>query len=246
MSQSNLTESPSVAFQLKGSLFTLTVLQLMQADMTAFSTQLAAMIQQAPKFFKNAPIVIDLQKLGDPQQQIDFKAIVQELRSHSLIPVGVRNGNTTQQTLAVEANLAILPEAKTEIHNTNSTTTVAQPKTTTPKTLTAQPGTKVITQQVRSGQQVYAKGGDLIVLAAVSPGAELLADGHIHIYGPLRGRALAGISGNQQARIFCHSLEAELVSIAGHYWVKDDLHTTAGQAVQIYLAEDRLHISEFN
>ena len=101
----------------------------------------------------------------------------------------------------------------------------------------------MITQPVRSGQQVYAPGGDLIVLAPVSAGSELLADGHIHVYGPLRGRALAGVRGDTNARIFCQSLEAELVSVAGQYKVAEDLRRQQWkEAVQISLEGDSLKI----
>lgn len=104
--------------------------------------------------------------------------------------------------------------------------------------------TKIIYQPVRSGQQVYAKGGDLIVLAAVSPGAEILADGNIHVYGPLRGRALAGVQGDTKARIFCHSLEAELVSIAGQYKISEDLQKSGWKSSsQVYLVDDKLTIT---
>jgi septum site-determining protein MinC len=104
--------------------------------------------------------------------------------------------------------------------------------------------TKIIYQPVRSGQQIYAKGGDLIILAAVSPGAEILADGNIHVYGALRGRALAGVRGDTRARIFCHSLEAELVSIAGHYKISEDLQKSGWKtASQIGLIEDKLTIT---
>lgn len=102
----------------------------------------------------------------------------------------------------------------------------------------------VIDQPVRSGQQIYAQGCDLIILTSVSPGAELLADGHIHVYGALRGRALAGVTGDQQARIFCQTLEAELVSIAGNYWVNEDLKEHAlKHSAHIYLDEGHLKIS---
>lgn len=96
---------------------------------------------------------------------------------------------------------------------------------------------------VRSGQRVYAQGGDLVVLTSISPGAELLADGHIHVYGALRGRALAGVSGNPEARIFCHSLEAELISIAGYWRVREDMpEGLIGKPVQIALEGERLTI----
>ncbi|MCF6391590.1 septum site-determining protein MinC, partial [Mycobacterium sp. MBM] len=105
--------------------------------------------------------------------------------------------------------------------------------------------TKIITTPVRGGQTVYAEGGDLVVMAAVSPGAELMADGNIHVYGPMRGRALAGHKGNTKARIFCQQLSAELVSIAGKYKVSEDLRRDPlwGAGVQISLSSDMLNIT---
>jgi septum site-determining protein MinC len=104
---------------------------------------------------------------------------------------------------------------------------------------------KVVVHPVRSGRQIYAQCGDLIVLASISPGAELIADGHIHVYGALRGRALAGIAGNPQARIFFRSLEAELVSVAGYWKVRDDIpEELIGKPVQIYLGNEQVVIEE--
>ncbi|WP_259753596.1 septum site-determining protein MinC [Pseudomonas sp. GCEP-101] len=105
--------------------------------------------------------------------------------------------------------------------------------------------TKLVTSPVRGGVQIYAAGGDLIVLAPVSPGAELLADGNIHVYGPMRGRALAGVKGDTSARIFCQQLAAELVSIAGNYKVAEDLRRSPqwGQAVHVSLSGDVLNIT---
>jgi septum site-determining protein MinC len=104
-------------------------------------------------------------------------------------------------------------------------------------------GAKLVTQPIRSGRQVYARHGDLVVLSTVSAGAELLADGHIHVYGALRGRALAGVSGDTSARIFCRSLQAELVSIAGHWLVREDMDDhLIGRTVQIYLKGELLVI----
>ncbi|MGZ9034790.1 MAG: septum site-determining protein MinC, partial [Rhodospirillales bacterium] len=104
---------------------------------------------------------------------------------------------------------------------------------------------KVVIHPVRSGRQIYAQGADLIVLASISPGAELIADGHIHVYGALRGRALAGIGGNTDARIFCRSLEAELVSVAGYWRVRDDIpEELIGKPVQIYLGKEQVIIEE--
>ena len=104
---------------------------------------------------------------------------------------------------------------------------------------------KVIHHPIRSGQQVYAPEGDLIVLASVSAGAEILADGNIHVYGALRGRALAGVKGDTQARIFCHSMAAELVSIAGQYKISEDIdRSRLGKPTQVYLDKDALRFKE--
>lgn len=227
--------SQMLAFQLKGSLFTLTSLQLLTTELDSIRAQLATQVQRSPSFFKNAPIIIELQKVANLPQGIDFQALSRLLRDFNLILVGVRGGNDLQISAALSAGLAVLAATKPSVKDAGSSAIKKQSL--------LQPKTKLITQPVRSGQQIYAKGGDLIVTAPVSAGAELLADGNIHVYGPLRGRALAGINGDKTARIFCRSLAAELVSIAGHYWVSEDLKVPLDrEGVQIYLEEDRLRL----
>ena len=116
--------------------------------------------------------------------------------------------------------------------------------TAQPTVETTRAAARLITEPVRSGTQIYARGTDLVVTAAVSPGAELVADGNIHVYGALRGRALAGASGDIEARIFCSRLEAELVSIAGRYLVSEQLPPEQhGSAVQIALVDDQLTVT---
>lgn len=222
-------------FELKGSLFTLTVLHLRRPDLKAVDRLLGEKVRQAPGFFTNAPAIIDLDDLEDPQAAVDFAGLYDLLRRRGIIPVGVRNGLPEQQSAAVLAGLPVMPEGRGHM----------EPRKTEPgkaETGNAR-STKLVTQPVRSGQQIYAPDGDLILLGAVSPGAEVLADGNIHIYGRLQGRALAGAKGDAQARIFCQQLEAQLVSIAGHWRVIEDLDASArSQPVQIYLADDRLII----
>ncbi len=102
---------------------------------------------------------------------------------------------------------------------------------------------QLLRRPVRSGQQVYARDTDLIIMGQVGPGAEVIADNHIHVYGPLRGRALCGVSGNTEARIFCQSLEAELVSVAGNYRVLESIpEDLRGKPAQIWLDDERLNI----
>ena len=225
----NVKEVP--AFQLKGSLFTLTVLQLLTADLSLIESQLTAQIQRSSAFFKNAPIIIELQRIANLDEALDFNLLGQLLRDVDLIPVGVRGGSSNQNHAAILAGLAVFNPAKT-LADTEKKSSIA---------LLGR--NKLISQPVRSGQQVYARGGDLIITASVSPGAELLADGNIHVYGALRGRALAGVSGDKTARIFCKTLAAELVSIAGHYWVAEDLKVPMDHiGIQIYLDEDHLQL----
>lgn len=236
---------PEVGFQLKGGLYTLTALQLLSLDFIKLKSELAARLQQAPKFFQNAPVVIDLVKVNSVPKTIDFPLLLETLRDCALIPVGVRGGSPTQNESALEAGLPILPEAKNPRGShaestesaSNSQDTIASPPAGVTETL-------LITQPVRSGQQIYAKSADLIIHAPVSVGAEILADGNIHVYGPLRGRALAGVHGDENARIYCQDLQAELLSIAGRYGMRDTLETNAwGKAAYVCLKEGSLKIT---
>jgi septum site-determining protein MinC len=223
----------SAALEIKGSVFTLGVVHLLVADLKAVASELDAKLRLAPRFFRHAPLVIDLQALPVSGEALDFPALVRLLRQHELIPVGVRNASAEQQEAALRAGLGLIQGGRPEREN----------RASDPAPAPAQTPTRVITQPVRSGQQIYAQGGDLIVLAPVSAGAELLADGHIHVYAPLRGRALAGIKGNTGARIFCQFLEAELISVAGHYRVIEDLDDSVrGKPAQAYLEGERLTI----
>jgi septum site-determining protein MinC len=237
------------AFQLKGSSFTLTVLQLLNLDTDSFSKQLADTVKRAPRFFHNTPIIIDLQKISRAIDLVDFATINHQLRKHSIIPVGVIGGNEEQHQQALIAGLAVLPNTKVEVPEV---TPIKQVKQSIKQSTKLKPSEQqqlqhipslIIKQPVRSGQQLYAKKCDLIILSSVSAGAELLADGNIHVYGALRGRALAGANGDQTARIFCQELEAELVSVAGFYWVNEDLQMPEShKGIQIYLEDERLRI----
>jgi len=249
-------ESKHQAFQLKGSLFTLTVLQLINAERESFAQQLDDLLAQAPKFFLHAPIVIDLQNLNQDDTEINFKDIITELRQHGLVPVGVRGGNKAQHATAQKAGLALMANSKTteETEAKAAIKTEPQPqaepivtRNTDPAPSDAAPKTrrttKIITGHVRSGQQIYARDSDLIILGSVSEGAELLADGNIHIYGTLRGRALAGITGDTSTRIFCKNMQAELLSIASRYVVSESLAKHADKGpIQIFLESGRLTV----
>lgn len=235
-----LLRSPHVAnqnslpFELKGSLFTLTVLHLFQLDRTAIERHLAEKIKQAPSFFSNTPVVIDLEGLAESKEGFDFKGLYELLRGHGMIPVGIRNGSSKHQAAARLAGLPALPESR-------STGATKKPERAEP----APSRNRIVNHPVRSGQEIYAPDGDLIVLGAVSAGADVVADGNIHVYGALRGRALAGVKGDVETWIFCQSLEAELISIAGRYRVYEQIDPDdRAKAVQIRLKEERLVIEQ--
>ena len=228
---------PAVEF--KGSLFTLMVLHLLESNNDKIAEQLAEKISQAPGFFQHAPVVIDFYAIQDDNEDrndIDLPELVKLLRSYALIPVAVRGGNPQQHEKALGLDLGILTDTKSvrPRRYLESETVAAEP---------APLSSKIVTQPIRSGQQVVALNGDLIVLSTVSHGAEILAHRHIHVYGHLRGRALAGVNGDGEARIFCQQLDAELLSIAGRYLVNEDLpENLRGKSAQIYLEDDSLEI----
>ena len=233
----------SLAF--KADFVPMTVIKLSNADLASIKKQLSATVVSAPNYFKNAPIVIDVSAIEGDKTQIDFNAICKLLRDQEMIPLGIRGLEKNEHNLALSKGLAVIKTAKPPAKKEPSLTSgagVKKEKTEAPKSSSLK--TKLVTTPIRSGSQVYAKEGDLVVLSAVNSGAECFADGDIHIYGPLRGKALAGANGNKKARIFCEALEAELVSIAGHYLSSDQIKApeTKKPMIQIYLKNDKIHI----
>lgn len=239
MSQADLPDQ-SPAFQLKGSMLAITVLELASNDIERLDEQLAAKVEQAPDFFNNTPLVLALDKLPEAAREIDIKALVALCHKHRLRTLALRASEPAHIEAAAVLDLPVLPPSGARERQVD----LASKAPAKPAEPVYRP-TRVVTTPIRGGQQVYAQGGDLIVLAPVSPGAELLADGNIHVYGPLRGRALAGIKGDTSARIFCQQLAAEMVSIAGQYKVAEDLRRDPlwAEAVRIGLSGDVLNIT---
>lgn len=204
-----------------------------------FEGRLAAEVARSPVFSANAPVVLDLKDCPGLASADAFQRLKALFKRQHLIAIGIRHGNATQVRAAMAADLASFPAAGAA--ESPAPAPSAQPRAAA----AAAPGrTRTVTQPVRSGTQIYARGGDLIVLSTVSPGAEVIADGNVHVYGALRGRAIAGASGDQEARIFAGKLEAELVCIAGQYKVSDELPAELrGQPAQVTLAEDRLTVT---
>ncbi|EDN65814.1 Septum formation inhibitor MinC [Beggiatoa sp. PS] len=193
---------------------------------------MAEKISKAPGFFQQAPVIIDLHAVHD-DNTIKLAELVRLLRNHGLIPVAIRGGNPQQNETAVSLNLGLLLDSKTV-----RTSRALEPELAT----TAPSPPKIITQQIRSGQQVVALEGDLIVLAPVSHGAEVFSTTTYSYFMVLCGDALlAGVNGDNEARIFCQHLDAELISIAGQYQVNEELPLELrGKSAQIYLQDDTL------
>jgi septum site-determining protein MinC len=222
-------------FQIRGHLQTLLSLKLIRPRDERFFLVLQQALARSPKFFRHAPVVLDAGAVaGEPP--LNLAEFARRLRQQHLVPVGLQNGDEAWSHMAVNAGLALLPAGR-------PTKLAPDEPTATPSEDPAprRNGTLVVREPVRAGQQIYAEDGDLIALAPVSPGAEVAADGHVHVYSRLRGRAHAGVKGDREARIFCHKLEAQLVSVAGVWLVNEDIDARfLGKRVQIYWWADAL------
>lgn len=255
-------------FRLKGGSLAATVLELASVAPAALAEQLAQKVAQAPQLLRHSPLIIDLDKLGAADGEVDLAALLATCRDHGLQPVALRAHRAGDMAQAQALGLALLPPSRGRERALEgdepspvpaagadspveasgaaadiAAATAADVADTAPVAAAAARPTRVVHQPVRGGQQVYAEG-DLVLLAPVSAGAEVMAGGHIHCYAPLRGRALAGVQGDADARIFCRELAAELVSIAGHYRIADDLRGDAlwGRASQVSLRDGQLRL----
>ncbi|WP_421219528.1 septum site-determining protein MinC [Aeromonas enteropelogenes] len=225
--------------ELKGSTFTISVLHISDGEPERIRQLLAEKVAQAPYFFNCAPLVINVSRL---EHIPDFEQLKELVESEEFVLVGVTGArNEEMKTAAKAAGLAVMASGKSR-KSEPVPEPVAPVVAPEPEPAPLIP-TRVHVGPVRSGQQIYAAGTSLVVLGSVSPGAEVLADDSIHIYGTLRGRAIAGARGNTRARIYCQQLQAELLSIAGTFQLSDAL--PAGliqQAVHIRLDNEQLRI----
>ncbi len=228
-----MAETPS--FRLKGSLVTLSILKPLNTDLPAIEAGLEQRVSQAPALFDRAPLLIDLADLP-AGAELDLPALKALVARHGFVPVAVRGGGEAMATQAAALGLGVLGDSRLPVDPPPPAEPAAEsPPPASEPSEPAPATTRLVTEPVRSGQQVYSPG-DLVVLAGVSPGAELLAEGHIHVYGPLRGRALAGLRGNTRARIYCRALEAELIAVAGCFQVAEDIDPGLhGRPAQVYL-----------
>ncbi|KQW35438.1 septum site-determining protein MinC [Rhizobacter sp. Root404] len=245
------------AFELKSAALTLVAVMLKTTDLARLSQALDERFADAPGLFDNDPVAIDLSHVRDADEPIDFVVLMHLLRGHKMLPVAVKSGNAQQMEDALAAGLSEAhgsgpgalpvrqhapidagaePPAKAVAAAAPATEPEPEPMPEPPRTAL------VIDKPLRSGQRVYAKGADLIVLAVVSFGAEVIADGNIHVYAPLRGRALAGALGDTRARIFTTCMEPQLLSIAGIYRTTEHELPAAvlGKPAQVRLAGEKL------
>ncbi|MEN4767502.1 septum site-determining protein MinC [Duffyella gerundensis] len=220
--------------ELKGSSFTLSVIHLHHTQPEVVSQALQDKIDQAPAFLKNAPVVLNVSSLNGA---VNWKEMQQAIAATGLRIVGVSGcKDDALKRMITRAGLPVLSEGKESKPQAEA---LPEPIVQAPEASK----TRIINTPVRSGQQIYARNADLIVTSSVSAGAELVADGNIHIYGTMRGRALAGASGDRDCQIFCTSLSAELVSIAGEYWIMDQLPAEFfGKAARLCLQDGVLTI----
>jgi septum site-determining protein MinC len=233
------------AFRLKGTMPALTMLQVLTEDLEEIDAQLAEHISQMPQFFLHAPVLLDLEELED--RPFDLVRMAKLLRDRRLVPVAVRNPTEVQKERAIGAGWGVLQTTLVRPGRTPAPPETAPRSAPSPKARAASelPVTGLtIRSPVRSGQVVYAAGGDLVVLAPVSSGAELIADGNIHVYAPFRGRALAGVHDNPDASIFCMNLGAEFLSIAGlHIMAEDIPPERRGKPARVHLSDEQIVIS---
>lgn len=228
---------PQSPIELKGSNFTLSVVHLHSSQPEVIYQALQERVKQAPTFLENAPVVINISSLVG---EANWKGIQQAVASAGLRIIGISGckGEAQKRELSY-AGLPLLSEGRAQYIVTEPPAS-DMPEHTQNKTL-------FFSTPIRSGQQIYARNSDLIVTNSVSAGAELIADGNIHVYGMMRGKALAGAAGDANCQIFCTQLGAELISIAGQYWLSDQIPTQyLGQAARLGLINNALTIQPLN
>ncbi len=237
-------------FQLRGRFLTAVALKVARRPDAAFYQVLDERLTQTPQFFEDAPVVIDLAEIGSAMESSDLSELVANLRRRDLAVFGVQNGNEEQIAAAAKAGLITLSggrdaplrgTARARAETRRHDPAPAAPPARAPEA--RPPENRLVAQNVRSGQSMVADRGDLTIVGNVSSGAELIAVGNIHIYGRLHGRAMAGANGNEAARIFCRSLDAELLAVAGLYRTNENLgDDVRDRPVQVFLEDERLKI----
>ena len=238
----------SALFDFKSATLPLEAFLLRTGNLTSLAQALEERFGATPDLFNGEPVVIDLTHLASLDVAVNFPALIELLARYKIKPIAVRGGTVSQTYAAQQAGLIEAPDGHAPAARVETVVqevvreVIREVPVEVPVHVPMAASTMILDKPLRSGQQVYAKGGDLIVMAVVNHGAEVIADGSIHVYAPLRGKAIAGAKGNTDARIFSTCMEPELVSIAGTYRTTDTplQPNVVGKPAQIRLDGDRL------
>lgn len=229
-------------------------LRIRTLDVDQLIREMRERVERAPKLFGRAAVIVDFGGLARMPDAATAQSLIDGLRGAGVIPVALAYGSRETEVLAEQLGLPLLAKFRAQYESSTAAPAPAaapRPAAAEPAPAKPAPAAKAAETKpglvqktpVRSGQQLYAENRDLTVLSTVGAGAEVISDGSIHIYGALRGRALAGARGNAEARIFCREFHAELVAVAGHYKVMEEVpKELRGKAVQIWLDQDQLKI----
>ncbi|AAZ25120.1 MULTISPECIES: septum site-determining protein MinC [Colwellia] len=233
------------SIEFKGTSFTLSVLHLKTSKLADIRADLVKKVAQAPDFFYLVPVVVNIEQLDC---SIDYQAVKTLIEEFNFTFVGFTGSvDKEQRKLIRELGFSFVNTTRVD---TSQKAAIAEKAIVAESKVTAAiPECNLYTDkvhrgQIRSGQQIYAKDQNLVVIGSVSAGAEVIADGNIHVYGSLRGRAIAGAKGHHKAQIYCQNLEAELVSINGNYWLSESMEQHWGSPVYIHLTDSELTSSK--
>ena len=237
-------------FRLRGANFNLLVLRLLDHRPEVVVPAIGDQFRRAPGFLRFAPIVLGLSDIQVPPHEVDFPGLIQGLRELEIMPIGTTGGTTEMRNVAISYGLPPVrsvggKETDEDIATPLPPVGDAPQAAPLPPLPIAKPAaarsTMVVEQPVRAGQRIWAEGADLIITSTVNAGAEVIADGNIHVYGALRGRAIAGGADNMEARVFALNFDPELVSIAGFYAVREGFPAAQiGKAMQVRLVGERM------
>jgi septum site-determining protein MinC len=227
----------------------LLVLRLLDHRPEAVVPAIGDQFRRAPGFLRFAPIVLGLSDIQVPPHEVDFPGLIKGLKELEIMPIGTTGGTAEMRNAALSYGLP--PVRSVGGKETDDIAAPAAPTDGAPQAMAAPPppaakpaaarSTMVVEQPVRAGQRIWAEGADLIVTSTVNAGAEVIADGNIHVYGALRGRAIAGGASNMEARVFALNFDPELVSIAGFYAVREGFPAAQiGKAMQVRLVGERM------
>ncbi|MCE2922578.1 MAG: septum site-determining protein MinC [Roseomonas sp.] len=236
-------------FRLRGANFNLLVLRLLDHRPEAVVPAIGDQFRCAPGFLRFAPIVLGLSDIQVPPNEVDFPGLIKGLKELEIMPIGTTGGTVEMRNAALSYGLP--PVRSVGGKETDDFVVPAAPSDGAPQAAAAPPppaakpaaarSTMVVEQPVRAGQRIWAEGADLIITSTVNAGAEVIADGNIHVYGALRGRAIAGGASNMEARVFALNFDPELVSIAGFYAVREGFPAAQiGKAMQVRLVGERM------